>query len=134
MSTREKQVGSNEFGQTTAEVKIHSVTKPNNAIYVSVLQPPHSRTRARLGASGTTALPASPRSCIWLTQLLRVSGGDIGDGDLRSLDNDGVSHGRFNLTTLAAWRWLQPQAINRAINESRPEDACQESMRTLSRA
>lgn len=63
-----------------------------------------------------------------------MSGRDIGDDDIRSLDNDGVSHGRFNLTTLAAWRWLEPQAINRAINKSRPEDARQESMRTLSRA
>ena len=63
-----------------------------------------------------------------------MSGRDIGDGDLRYLLNDGVSHGRFNLTTLTAWRWLEPQAIDRAINKSRPEDACQESMRTLSRA
>lgn len=63
-----------------------------------------------------------------------MSGRDIGDDDLRYLDNGGVSHGQFNLTPLTAWRWFEPQAIDRAINKSRPEDACQESMRTLSRA
>jgi hypothetical protein len=56
------------------------------------------------------------------------------DDDLQFLHDDGVSHGQFNLTTLTTWRWLKSQAVNRAVNKSRPEDACQESMRTLSRA
>lgn len=67
----------------------------------------------------------------WLTLM---SGSSRRGGDLQFLDNNGVSHGRFNLTTLAAWRWLESQAFDRIINKSRPEDACQESMRTLSRA
>lgn len=62
-----------------------------------------------------------------------MSGRSSRDDDLWFRDNDGVSHGRFNLTTLAAWRWLESQAFDRIIDKSRPEDACQESMRTLSR-